>query len=145
MRNRGKAVGLVIGMALSSVVSANDSASEQAHAKFSPAELQQAQEIFNKINLEAQPYLVSVSECYMDHEHLDSCNAGQDGIPKEITSSTQNISGLTVTQGIITITPKAQAVITEHDKLIITPSINSENQITWVFSGPAVEAELFKK
>lgn len=90
----------------------------------------------------AAPYKVGVEECYQTTGSLESCQAGQNGVPVGIDSgqgsgliNQVNVNNL----GAITIVPNEQNGIKTEDTYILTPVIENE-VLTWTSSGGGVEA-----
>lgn len=85
-----------------------------------------------------EPYKTSVAECYKNKKKLSVCNAGSNKIPAAIKTNTNGVASLSVTNGVISVTPIMQNGINTTDKYILTPSI-SKNAVVWASSGGAVK------
>lgn len=85
------------------------------------------------------PYAVGVAECFHTTGSLAGCNTGANGVPHSL-KHVGNIASLTVSDGIITVTPKSHHGITENDTYVMQPNIDSVNSniITWQTSGGGV-------
>lgn len=86
------------------------------------------------------PFAVGVAECYHTTGSLNGCNHGTNGVPEAI-SNIGNIAKLTVSDGVIQVTPKSQHRISENDTYVMHPNIDAANSnvITWQTSGGGVE------
>ncbi len=93
---------------------------------------------FSEITLAVAPYKTAVAECVQDTGSTAACDAGSNGVPANITVAEGGISTLTVTNGIITVTPVAQNGIVAGDTLILTPTVSTGNRVTWAMTGGAV-------
>ena len=92
---------------------------------------------FSEIVEATTPYKVGVAECFQNQAALTNCNGGSNHIPANITSTTGNVSSVTVSGGVITVTPVANNGILATDTYILTPTaVNST--LTWVASGGGV-------
>lgn len=82
-----------------------------------------------------------VVACYMDTENLADCDDGAHGTGWTIdTGSTsyesKYVDTISVTDGVITITPKAKEGITAADTLKFTPTPNTNSKtLEWATSG----------
>lgn len=83
-------------------------------------------------------YVVAVNNCYQEQGTLTGCNAGTNHIPEAITEPTGVIDELSVTNGIIALTPGEINGVTRADSLTLTPHIEN-NHVMWKKSGPAVD------
>lgn len=83
------------------------------------------------------PYRVAVGECVQRLNTLTGCNAGSNRIPAAL-GVTGAITSLTVTNGVITVTPVAQNGIVAGDTYILTPTLTGSGNITWASSGGGV-------
>ncbi len=86
----------------------------------------------------ADKYRAAVAECLDQNAGTaTNCDGGSEGIPANITSGTGHISTVTVTDGVITATPRAQGGLTSSDTYILTPTYSSTNGVSWTVSGGA--------
>lgn len=78
----------------------------------------------------------AVAECIdRNRGTMTSCDGSSSGIPANITSGPGNISTITVVDGVITATPRAQNGLTVTDTYILTPTWTQNQGITWAVSG----------
>ena len=84
------------------------------------------------------PYRVAVGECVQSLSTLTGCSAGSNNIPAAITVPTGVVGALSVTDGVITVTPVAANGIVATDTYVLTPTVNASGVITWVSSGGGV-------
>jgi type IV pilus assembly protein PilA len=98
---------------------------------------------FSEIVQALAPYKVGVEECYQVTDSFDTCNAGQDGMPPAMTTDHGLIHQLTVTSGIIRVTPRKIYGISPTDTLILTPELKNDT-IMWKKSGGAVKRGLVR-
>ncbi len=84
------------------------------------------------------PYKLAVAECYNKLSSVTGCTGGSNGVPANLGAEGP-ITTLTVTNGVITVTPAAANGITATDTYILTPTANT-GTITWVASGGGVTA-----
>lgn len=92
---------------------------------------------YSEVVMASDPYKVAVTECYQDNAALAGCNAGTNNIPPAIAAATGAVASLTVTNGVVTVTPVAQHGITAADTYILTPTVVN-NTLTWASSGGGV-------
>jgi type IV pilus assembly protein PilA len=83
------------------------------------------------------PYKVGVSECYQNLGTLTGCNGGVTHVPANVTAPQGNVDAITVSNGVITVTPVAANGILASDTYILTPLIVG-TAITWTASGGGV-------
>lgn len=86
------------------------------------------------------PYKLAVAECIKNLGTLTGCDAGTNNIPAAITTPTDTVSSLTVTSGVITVTPNANHGITAEDTYVLTPTVAANGNVTWETSGGGVTA-----
>ncbi len=84
-------------------------------------------------------YQLGIEECYQNFGNFDYCNAGENGIPNRYQNNQSLINTINVQKGIITVTPNNYRGIQNTDTYILTPQINSLDQIQWIKSGGALE------
>ncbi len=88
----------------------------------------------------AATYKLGVDECFQITGDLNSCRAGQNGVPTNVTYGNNKtlIKSIQVAaSGKITITPNNKYGITNQDNYILTPAIE-QNRLVWHTSGKAV-------
>jgi type IV pilus assembly protein PilA len=83
------------------------------------------------------PYKVGVSECYQNQGSLANCNGGTNHIPANISSTTGNVTSVTVSAGVIEVIPVAANGILASDTYILTPTAVN-NTLTWAATGGGV-------
>jgi len=95
---------------------------------------------YSEVVAQAAPYKVGVMSCYNLNSTLAGCNAGTSDIPPTITNGMSLVSNLSVTDGVITVTPNNMKGITPDDTYILTPQppTATTNAVTWVSSGGGV-------
>ena len=93
---------------------------------------------FSEIVLATQPYKMGVVECFARTGAVDSCQAGEQGIPPAITEPQGLVQSLSVEAGIITATPINEHGLSENDTYILTPTIQGQ-VLQWQVSGGSVE------
>lgn len=90
----------------------------------------------------AAPYKLAVTECIHDHPTSfgTDCNEGSNGIPPGITTTQGDVAGLTVSGGVITVTPVADHGILVTDIYRLTPTYNpaSDQLVVWNSDGDGV-------
>jgi prepilin-type N-terminal cleavage/methylation domain-containing protein len=92
---------------------------------------------YSEIVSATSPYTVQVAQCYEMLSTLTGCDAGTNDIQAGISAPIGAVASLTVTNGVITVTPVAQNGIQSSDLYILTPTVNA-NTVTWVSSGNGV-------
>jgi type IV pilus assembly protein PilA len=90
------------------------------------------------------PYKIGVAECYQIIGSLTGCDGGTNSIPSNITSATGGVGSLTVSEGVITVTPVARNGIEASDTYILTPNIVN-NGMLWAISGGGAEKGYVRK
>ena len=94
---------------------------------------------FSEIVQAAAPYKVGVFECFNDLSALSGCNGGTNGVPTNRTTAVGGVTSVTVTDGVITVTPVSQHGIKASDTYVLTPT-GTEGILTWAASGGGVTA-----
>jgi type IV pilus assembly protein PilA len=96
---------------------------------------------YSEVVNQTAPYKVGVMSCYHLLGTFSGCNAGSNDIPAVISNGTGLVASLTVTDGVITVTPHEQKGISANDTYILTPQLPGEgsNAVTWQSSGGGVE------
>lgn len=89
---------------------------------------------YSEIVAAVSPYKVGVTECYQNLTTFSGCNDGTNHIPPGITTATDKIATLTVSNGVITVTPVAANGILATDTYILTPTA-ANNAVIWTVSG----------
>lgn len=86
------------------------------------------------------PYKLGVTECYHTTGTLTACGAGQNGVPPARTIATGQVASIEVSSaGVITVTPVASNGFVATDTYVLTPTIDTTNNIlTWVASGGGI-------
>lgn len=92
---------------------------------------------FTEIVAATNPYKTGVSECYHTLGTLTGCSGGTNKVPADLTSTTGNIATLSVSNGVITVTPVAAHGIVATDTYILTPTVVNGN-LVWTASGGGV-------
>jgi type IV pilus assembly protein PilA len=92
---------------------------------------------FSEVVQATGPFKLGVTECYQRTGALSNCDGGSNNVPANITSATGAVGTLSVTDGVITVTPVAQNGITASDTYILTPTVVN-NTLTWTASGGGV-------
>lgn len=84
----------------------------------------------------AEYYQSAINNC-MQHaqRNFTDCDAGKYGIPNNISDGPGLIESATVTDGVITVTPRPGHGVKATDTYILTPKVNKDNQISWTASG----------
>jgi len=83
-------------------------------------------------------YRAAVATCVERTDTLTGCNAGTNSIPPAITTPIGAVASLSVTNGVITVTPVAQYGILATDTYILTPTLSAAGGIIWASSGGGV-------
>lgn len=96
---------------------------------------------YTEIVQAASSYKIGVEECFIMSGDLNSCKGGQNGVPKDISTSkgTGLIDSITVASGgKITIVPRNKYGIKQTDIYELTPKLDNE-QIAWESGGNAIK------
>jgi type IV pilus assembly protein PilA len=94
---------------------------------------------YSEVVQASAPYKLGVTECYHTTGALTGCNAGSNGIPAARTAATGQIASVAVAAGVITITPVASNGFVATDTYVLTPTIDTNNNIlTWAASGGGI-------
>lgn len=89
---------------------------------------------FSEVVSIAEGYKTAVSVCAQGLGTLTGCNLNTNGIPD--TTSTTYVGSVGVTNGIITVTPRAAGGLTTAATYILTPALNTTTgAMTWGVSG----------
>lgn len=88
---------------------------------------------FSEVLQTADQYKTAVSACIQQKSSVTGCNAGSNGIPAEITVGTGigQVSGVGVTNGIITVTPAGTNGLSTGDTYILNPTYTADKGVTW--------------
>lgn len=87
------------------------------------------------------PFKLGIEECFQLTDDLSSCQAGKNGVPKNINAGSGNglINEVNVgNNGIITVVPRDLHGIKATDTYVLTPIVNN-NQLVWISSGGGKE------
>jgi len=91
-----------------------------------------------------QPFKLGVEECFQSTGALANCDAGANGVPPAIATgefgATAQVDTVGVTDGVVTVTPRAANGIAAADTYILTPTAQSAGNLTWAASGGGVTA-----
>jgi prepilin-type N-terminal cleavage/methylation domain-containing protein len=99
---------------------------------------------YSEVTAAASPYKLAVEECYMDTAALASCDAGSSGIPAVPAASTAKaFNSLTVTNGVITLTPNAYKGIAVTETCLLSPTVDGQ-RLVWQYSGECLTAGYVK-
>ena len=91
----------------------------------------------------AGAYETAVADCYNSLTTLTGCNAGSNGVPAAAAATNNLAAGMTVTNGIITMTATAQA---GGYTSILTPQLNgTSTALTWGQTGTCLAANFCKQ
>lgn len=85
----------------------------------------------------AAPFKIGVIECFQTTSTITGCSGGANHVPADVTTATGNVASVSVTNGVITVTPVAAHGIVATDTYILTPSV-AGGTLTWVASGGGV-------
>lgn len=96
---------------------------------------------YAEITQATESYRTPVYECITRQGSSVGCNAGTNGIPNAISTPIGAVNSLTVTNGVITVVPKAAHGITSSDDYILTPNFDTTTGVvTWTPTGGGVTA-----
>lgn len=88
----------------------------------------------------AAPYKIAVAQCLMlNGGAATSCNGGREGIPENL-GPIGNVEALTVSAGVIQVTPKAVHGLLASETYQLTPYWHDVGGVTWGVSGGALIA-----
>jgi prepilin-type N-terminal cleavage/methylation domain-containing protein len=97
---------------------------------------------YTEVVAAANPYKLAVAECFQAATGADAaaklltCNAGSNGIPGNPTAVTTGaFNTLTVSGGIITMTPNAVKGIAAGDTCVMSPAADTNERLQWTYSG----------
>jgi type IV pilus assembly protein PilA len=98
---------------------------------------------YSEVVTATAPYKLGISLCYQTENSLTHCNDSNGDIPKAISTANNEeqplINTLTVSKGIIKVTPKNKQGFTSKDTYILTPTTTDQG-LVWHTSGGAIEA-----
>jgi len=83
-------------------------------------------------------YKKGVEICYSMNNALTDCDAGTDPVPAALTGGTGALGSVSVTNGVITLTPNAYKGIVATEKCVLTPTA-ADGRITWAYGTTAGE------
>jgi type IV pilus assembly protein PilA len=92
---------------------------------------------FSEIVSATAPFKIGVAECYQTLGTVVGCAGGTNHIPANITTTTGNVTSVSVVDGVITVTPVAAHGIIATDTYILTPTVVN-NTVTWAATGGGV-------
>ena len=92
---------------------------------------------YSEVVAAVTPYKVGVAECYQNLGTVTGCDGGGNHIPANITTTTGNVTSVTVANGVITVVPVAAHGIVASDTYVLTPSVVNSTLI-WTASGGGV-------
>lgn len=88
----------------------------------------------------AAPYKVGISECFQTLDSLESCQAGQNGVPEAISSGQGSglIDSISIEKNSsINVVPRAKYGIKSSDNYMLTPSLEN-GALIWQSSGGGI-------
>lgn len=83
------------------------------------------------------PYKDAIIACYVATKKLTGCNGGTHKIAANITKPKDNITSLSVNNGVITVIPVIKYGVVAEDTYVLTPTISNKT-IVWMPSGGAI-------
>jgi len=90
----------------------------------------------------AGSYETAVADCFNSLTTFTGCNAGSNGVPSAAAATNNLATGMTVTNGVITMTGTTQA---GGYTSVLTPTLNAAGSaITWAQSGTCQAANFCK-
>jgi type IV pilus assembly protein PilA len=95
---------------------------------------------YSEIVKAASPYKLGVVECMSSTGGLANCDGGSNGVPANRATAIGGVTSVSVTDGVITVTPVAQNGIVAADTYILTPTDGGGGVLTWASSGGGVTA-----
>ena len=97
---------------------------------------------FSEVLSIGDSYKLAVAVCYTDTNDLTTCDAGANGIPAAAASTTSLAAGMTVTDGVITMTGTTAA---GGYTSVLTPALNAaQSAIIWTQGGTCLAAGFCK-
>lgn len=97
---------------------------------------------YTEVVAAANPYKLAVAECYQAADgatpavKIGTCTAGAAGIPANPTAVTVGaFNTLTVSGGVITMTPNAVKGILATDTCVLTSTPDTNERLQWAYSG----------
>ena len=86
----------------------------------------------------ANPYKISIQECFQIMNDLSECGAGKNGVPTGSTSTQGLVASISVsTDGMITVVPQDKYGLTSADDYTLTPVVK-RGQLHWISGGGGV-------
>lgn len=94
---------------------------------------------FSEVLAVGNAYKTAVGLCFQDNNSLTPCDAGAEGVPAAAGATAALAAGMTVTDGVITMTGTAA---TGSYTSVLTPALNvAGSAIEWVQSGTCLAAK----
>ncbi len=93
---------------------------------------------FSEVTMATNPYKLGVAECIQDLATATGCNAGTNHIQAAISTAVGAVASVSVTNGVITVTPVASRGIVATDTYVLTPTVSGSGTATWASSGGGV-------
>jgi prepilin-type N-terminal cleavage/methylation domain-containing protein len=88
---------------------------------------------FQEINSIRSGYKQAVALCFQETNDLTACDAGTNGVPAGAAATTKLAAGMTVSDGVITMTGTA---LSGGYTSILTPVVNAQNSaLVWTETG----------
>jgi type IV pilus assembly protein PilA len=85
-----------------------------------------------------------VEICFSMTNALRTCDAGTDPVPAAVSGVTEGaLNAVTVTNGVITLTPNAFKGIAAAHTCVMTPT-SANGRLTWAYSGQCVTQNYIK-
>ncbi|WP_304607806.1 prepilin-type N-terminal cleavage/methylation domain-containing protein [Glaciimonas sp. PAMC28666] len=83
---------------------------------------------FSETYAMASPYQLAIGMCLQMTSDLKKCGAEQNGVPPNMTKPTPHVASVTVTEGVITVTPTKTTNVLST--LILKPTLTA-NAVIW--------------
>jgi len=92
---------------------------------------------YSEVVQTADRFKVAVATCLEHTQVAADCDGGSNGIPTNVSGITVGqVAGISITDGVITVTPRAVHNIAATDTLILTPDfLTNPSVVTWVVTG----------
>lgn len=101
---------------------------------------------YSEVPIAAGSYKAAIEECYnTQNGDLNGCSTGTSLLPAAVSNNQSGaVKDITVSNGVIDLTPNAYKGIKTTDTCKMTPTTDASGRLIWSYSGTCVTAGLIK-
>lgn len=97
---------------------------------------------FSEIIMAASSAKSAVEMCIQLTNSKDNCDSGTNGVPNDVNPTTGQVASVVTSNGVVTVTPRAQNGIAGTDQYILTPDKDADGKVSWAVTGGCLSTGL---